>query len=175
MDAKGGVCCRSSKFTFSFPKPLEELVTLEEEQQEGEEGATDMLLVVPRAELLQVSETSVGETLLLMILLLPLLLLLPSHAAVLSQSRLQECLRERAELLQLQEGATRLREKERAEFRRTREAWDRSCRELKSDISRLQEELRQSRERMEEMERMQKVACGREQETGNIHAEPLLK
>lgn len=63
VDAKGGVCCRSSKFTFCFPKPLEELVTLEEEQQEGEEGATDILLVVPRAELLQVSETSMLETL----------------------------------------------------------------------------------------------------------------
>ncbi|XP_075898013.1 calcium-binding and coiled-coil domain-containing protein 1 [Nelusetta ayraudi] len=124
VDAKGEVCCCSSRFTFCFPKPLEELVTLEEEQQEGEEEVTDMLLVVPRAELLQ--------------------------------SRLQECLRERAELLQLQEAATRLREKERVEFRRAREAWDRGCRELKSDISRLQEELRQSRERMEEMERMQK-------------------
>lgn len=63
VDAKGGVSCRSSKFTFCFPKPLEELVTLEEEQQEGEEGATGMLLVVPRAELLQVSGTSMPETL----------------------------------------------------------------------------------------------------------------
>lgn len=84
-----------------------------------------------------------------------------SHTAVLSQSRLQECLSERAELLQLQEAATRLREKERAEFRRGREAWDRGCRELKSDISRLQEELRQSQERMEEMERTQKVTLKR--------------
>lgn len=57
VDAKGDVCCRSSRFTFCFPKPLEELVTLEEEQQEGEDEATDMLLVVPRAELLQVSKT----------------------------------------------------------------------------------------------------------------------
>lgn len=45
---------RSSKFTFCAPKPLEDLVTLEEEPH-GEEGSTDMLLVVPRAELLQVS------------------------------------------------------------------------------------------------------------------------
>ncbi|CAL9703046.1 unnamed protein product [Knipowitschia caucasica] len=48
IDAKGEVCSRSSSFTFSAPKPLEELVTLEEESH-GE----DLLLVVPRAELLQ--------------------------------------------------------------------------------------------------------------------------
>ncbi|CAN9516100.1 unnamed protein product [Ophioblennius macclurei] len=52
IDAKGEVCSRSSKFSFCAPKPLEDLVTLEEETQ-GEEEATDMLLVVPRAELLQ--------------------------------------------------------------------------------------------------------------------------
>lgn len=62
VDTKGDVCCRSSRFTFCFPKPLEELVTLEEEQQDGDEEATDMLLVVPRAELLQVGETSTYKT-----------------------------------------------------------------------------------------------------------------
>lgn len=49
------VCC-SSAFTFCAPKPLEDLVTLEEEPH-GEEGSTGMLLVVPRAELLQVNIT----------------------------------------------------------------------------------------------------------------------
>lgn len=49
------MCSRSPKFTFCAPKPLEDLVTLEEEQH-GEEEGTDMLLVVPRAELLQVSK-----------------------------------------------------------------------------------------------------------------------
>lgn len=53
--AKGEVCSRSSKFTFCAPKPLEDLVTLEESH--GEEEGTDMLMVVPRAELLQVSRT----------------------------------------------------------------------------------------------------------------------
>lgn len=53
----GEVCSRSPKFTFCAPKPLEDLVTLEEETH-GEEGGTDMLLVVPRAELLQVSITN---------------------------------------------------------------------------------------------------------------------
>lgn len=60
MDAKGEVCSRSSKFIFCAPKPLEDLVTLEEEHH-GEEGDTDMLLVVPRAELLQVSISKVNE------------------------------------------------------------------------------------------------------------------
>lgn len=48
------MCSQSSKFTFCAPKPLEDLVTLEEESH-GEDEGTDMLLVVPRAELLQVS------------------------------------------------------------------------------------------------------------------------
>ncbi|KAJ0036783.1 hypothetical protein NQD34_005460 [Periophthalmus magnuspinnatus] len=52
IDAKGDVCSRSSSFTFSAPKPLEDLVTLEEDSH-GEEAGNDMLLVVPRAELLQ--------------------------------------------------------------------------------------------------------------------------
>ncbi|KAJ0064263.1 hypothetical protein NL108_001576, partial [Boleophthalmus pectinirostris] len=52
IDAKGEVRSRSSSFTFSAPKPLEDLVTLEEESH-GEEAGNDMLLVVPRAELLQ--------------------------------------------------------------------------------------------------------------------------
>lgn len=55
INAMGEVCSRSSKFTFCAPKPLEDLVTLEESQ--GEDGGTDMLLVMPRAELLQVSRT----------------------------------------------------------------------------------------------------------------------
>uniref|UniRef100_A0A4W6FLJ6 Calcium binding and coiled-coil domain 1a n=1 Tax=Lates calcarifer TaxID=8187 RepID=A0A4W6FLJ6_LATCA len=66
VDAKGEVCSRSSKFTFCAPKPLEDLVTLEEEPH-GEEVGTGMLLVVPRAELLQVSitneEQALGESL----------------------------------------------------------------------------------------------------------------
>ncbi|KAM3871684.1 calcium-binding and coiled-coil domain-containing protein 1 [Diretmus argenteus] len=123
IDGKGEVCSCSPKFTFCAPKPLEDLVTLEEGAH-GEEGGTDMLLVVPRAELLQ--------------------------------SRLQECLRERAELLQVQEAADRQKEREREEYKRAREAWDRGRKELKSHITRLQEELRQSREKVEEMERTQK-------------------
>lgn len=53
VDGKGEVCSRSSAFTFSAPKPLEELVTLEQ-TLEGGDGSEDMLVVVPKAELLQV-------------------------------------------------------------------------------------------------------------------------
>lgn len=123
IDAKGEVCSRSSKFTFCAPKPLEDLVTLEEDPH-GEEAGTDMLLVVPRAELLQ--------------------------------NRLQECLRERAELLQVQEVVNKQREKEKEEYKRVREAWDRRRKELESDIARLQEELNQRLEKIEELEKKQK-------------------
>lgn len=83
-----------------------------------------------------------------------------------SQSRLQECLRERAELLQVQEAANKQREKEKREYKRGREAWDRRCKELESDIIRLQEELKQSREKIEELERKQKVLYREGQITG---------
>ncbi|KAM6983166.1 calcium-binding and coiled-coil domain-containing protein 1 [Tautogolabrus adspersus] len=123
VDTKGEVCSHSSKFSFCTPKPLEDLVTLEHEPH-GEEEGTDMLLVVPRAELLQ--------------------------------SRLQECLRERAELLQVQEAANRQKEKEKEEHKRVREALDRRRKELENDITRLQEELWRSQEKIGEMERKQK-------------------
>lgn len=83
----------------------------------------------------------------------------------LCQSRLQECLRERAELLQVQEAATRQREKEREEYKRAKEAWDRGRKELESNIARLQEKLKQSREETEELERKQKVLPGARQMT----------
>lgn len=73
------------------------------------------------------------------------------------QSRLQECLRERAELLQVQEAANRQREKEKVEYKRAREAWDRRHRELEGDIARLQEELKQSQEKIKELERKHEV------------------
>nr|XP_057939967.1 calcium-binding and coiled-coil domain-containing protein 1-like [Doryrhamphus excisus] len=123
IDTKGEVCSRSSKFTFCTPKLLEDLVTLEEEPHE-EEG-TDMLVVVPRAQLLQ--------------------------------SRLQKCLQERAELLQIQEVTSRQREEERADFNREREGWGRRRKELENDIGRLQGELKRSQDNIEEMERKQEA------------------
>ncbi|XP_043967816.1 calcium-binding and coiled-coil domain-containing protein 1 [Gambusia affinis] len=123
VDAKGEVCSRSSTFTFCAPKPLEDLVTLEDESH-GEDGGTDMLLVIPRAELLQ--------------------------------SRLQECLQERAELLREQEAAKKQRERDREDFKREKQQWDRQRRGLEREVSRLKEELVQSDQKIEEMEMKQK-------------------
>lgn len=51
VDARGEVCGISSPFLFSTPGALDELVTLENERSgEGE----DLLLVVPKAQILQV-------------------------------------------------------------------------------------------------------------------------
>ncbi|XP_029102213.1 calcium-binding and coiled-coil domain-containing protein 1 isoform X2 [Scleropages formosus] len=125
VDGKGAICARSSHFTFCAPKPLEDLVTLEEEGHEEEEGA-DLLLVVPRAELLQ--------------------------------SRLEECLRERSELLQAREVAERAQERERHLRERAKEDWDRARGELEESIAKLKEKLRQSQEKIEEMEKKQQEA-----------------
>ncbi|MED6238227.1 hypothetical protein ATANTOWER_013464 [Ataeniobius toweri] len=123
VDAKGEVCSRSSKFTFCAPKPLEDMVTLEEESH-GEDEGTDMLLVIPRAELLQ--------------------------------NRLQECLRERAELLREQEVANKQREREKEDHKREKQEWDRQRRGLEREVGRLKEELMQSHRKIEEMEMEQK-------------------
>lgn len=53
VDKMGEVCARSRPFTFCAPKPLEELETLKEERDE-EDGEEELLLVIPRAQLLQV-------------------------------------------------------------------------------------------------------------------------
>ncbi|XP_008317120.1 calcium-binding and coiled-coil domain-containing protein 1 [Cynoglossus semilaevis] len=123
IDGKGEVCSCSSKFTFCAPKPLDELVTLEEDLHEEEEG-TGMLLVIPRADLLQ--------------------------------SRLQECLQERAELLQVQEVEQKHRRREREEHNKIKESWDRRRKELESDILLLQEELEHSLEKIKERQIQQK-------------------
>ncbi|XP_023279166.1 calcium-binding and coiled-coil domain-containing protein 1-like isoform X1 [Seriola lalandi dorsalis] len=52
VDKMGQVCARSRPFTFCAPKPLEELETLKEERDE-EDGEEELLLVIPRAQLLQ--------------------------------------------------------------------------------------------------------------------------
>lgn len=53
VDKVGQVCARSRPFTFCLPKPLEELETVKEEEDEMD-GEEELLLVVPRAQLLQV-------------------------------------------------------------------------------------------------------------------------
>uniref|UniRef100_A0AAY4D9R5 Calcium-binding and coiled-coil domain-containing protein 1 n=1 Tax=Denticeps clupeoides TaxID=299321 RepID=A0AAY4D9R5_9TELE len=53
VNASGEVCGVSSQFVFSAPRPLDEVVTLENEKG-GEEGAgEDLLVVVPKAQILQ--------------------------------------------------------------------------------------------------------------------------
>ncbi|KTF76588.1 hypothetical protein cypCar_00024811 [Cyprinus carpio] len=123
VDGRGEVCSRSTAFIFSAPKPLEELVTLEKEDQ-GEEVGEDMLLVIPRAQLLQ--------------------------------SRLQECLKERADLLQALEAADQNVEREKGRRERDRGSWEQSRKELERKISELKEEVREYREKVEEMKKQQK-------------------
>lgn len=55
VDRMGEVCACSRPFIFCAPKPLEELETLKEED-DGEDGEEELLLVIPRAQLLQVGE-----------------------------------------------------------------------------------------------------------------------
>uniref|UniRef100_A0A8C6WMM6 Calcium binding and coiled-coil domain 1a n=1 Tax=Neogobius melanostomus TaxID=47308 RepID=A0A8C6WMM6_9GOBI len=123
VTAKGEVCSRSPAFTFSAPKPLEDLVTLEEEPNAEGEG-NDMLLVVPRAELLQ--------------------------------SRLQECLHERSELLQLQDATNQLRERDKEEYKKAKQSWDRQCSDFEMEIARLQGEREQAQDKLDEMKEQQK-------------------
>lgn len=51
VDRHGDVRGQSSSFQFSEPRPMDELVTLEEASDDG--GGTDMLVVVPKATLLE--------------------------------------------------------------------------------------------------------------------------
>ncbi|KAG5837970.1 calcium-binding and coiled-coil domain-containing protein 1 [Anguilla anguilla] len=122
VDAKGTPCAHSSPFTFCAPKPMEDLVTLEEELH-GEEEVGDLLMVIPRAELLQ--------------------------------SRLQECLQKRAELLQAREVAERGQEREKEKRAKEKKEWERVREQLEEDIRDLQESLRQSRETVQDLENKQ--------------------
>ncbi|KAJ8397082.1 hypothetical protein AAFF_G00011360 [Aldrovandia affinis] len=122
VDAKGAICGQSSPFTFCAPKPLEDLVTLEEAGHGADEGE-DLLLVIPRAELLQI--------------------------------RLEQCLQERAELIQAREAAERGKEREKEKREREKKEWERARDELEEDISELQDRVRRSRETVQEMEKKQ--------------------
>ncbi|XP_030624432.1 calcium-binding and coiled-coil domain-containing protein 1 [Chanos chanos] len=120
VNGKGEVCGCSTHFTFCAPKPLEELVTLEEGGH-GIEDGDDLLVVIPRAELLQ--------------------------------HRLQECLKERVELLHALEVADSNRERERERSERARDAWEQTRRELEKQISNLKEEVKQKEKEIGEMKR----------------------
>lgn len=63
MDERDEICAVSSQFTFCAPKPLDELVTLEQDKNGDEEvGGDDLLVVVPKALILQVGHSSTEET-----------------------------------------------------------------------------------------------------------------
>ncbi|KAJ8260110.1 hypothetical protein GJAV_G00177180, partial [Gymnothorax javanicus] len=119
VDAADEVCARSSPFSFCAPKPLDDLVTLEQVRDGGEEGE-DILLVVPRAELLQ--------------------------------NRLEECLRERAEFLQVREIEEKMMKREQEMRERAEKVWEKMRSELENKVTELKEELRQNKEEMEHLE-----------------------
>jgi len=60
VDSMGEVCARSRSFNFRAPKPLEELETVKEEQDE-EDGEEELLIVIPRAQLLQVEIKNITQ------------------------------------------------------------------------------------------------------------------
>lgn len=57
----------------------------------------------------------------------------------------------------MQEAVKEQREKEKEEYKRAREAWDRRRKELEGDIARHQKELKQTLEKLDELEKKQKV------------------
>ncbi|XP_067443684.1 calcium-binding and coiled-coil domain-containing protein 1b isoform X1 [Thunnus thynnus] len=109
VDKKGEVCARSRPFTFCAPKPLEELETLKEEQDE-EDGEEELLLVIPRAQLLQ--------------------------------SRLEECLKEQAELQQALDVAKKEAEKEKEKSKKAKMEWEREREVMQEEISELRENVK---------------------------------
>ncbi|XP_062871224.1 calcium-binding and coiled-coil domain-containing protein 1 [Trichomycterus rosablanca] len=124
VDGKGEVGSLSSAFTFSAPKPLEELVTLEQAVEGGEEDE-DMLLIIPKAELLQ--------------------------------SRLQECLKERAEVLQALELAERNWKREQESLIRAKQAWNHRSKELEEELMHTKGQLEDMRKKEEELEALTMV------------------
>lgn len=56
IEKMGKLCARSRPFTFRAPKPLEELETLKEERGEEDGEEEDLLLVITKAQLLQVGK-----------------------------------------------------------------------------------------------------------------------
>lgn len=82
-----------------------------------------------------------------------------------AQGRLQECLKERAELLHVLEAAERSLENERERADKAKEAWEKKQRKLEQEISKLQQELRHTREQVEEMKKKQEVQDSKVQES----------
>ncbi|XP_019132265.2 calcium-binding and coiled-coil domain-containing protein 1-like isoform X3 [Larimichthys crocea] len=119
VDKMGEVCARSRPFTFCEPKPLDELETLKEEQDE-EDGEEELLLVIPRAQLLQ--------------------------------SRLEECLKQQADIQQALDVTKKEREDESENSKKTRMEWEREREAMREEISELRDNMRQNYETLKKME-----------------------
>ncbi|CAK6955702.1 calcium-binding and coiled-coil domain-containing protein 1b [Scomber scombrus] len=109
VDKRGEVCAHSRPFTFCAPKPLDELETMKEDRDE-EEGEEELLLVIPRAQLLQ--------------------------------SRLEECLKEQAELQQAVDVAKKEAENERENCKKAKMEWEWEREAIKEEFSELTQNLR---------------------------------
>uniref|UniRef100_UPI003AACEE7C calcium-binding and coiled-coil domain-containing protein 1-like n=1 Tax=Centroberyx gerrardi TaxID=166262 RepID=UPI003AACEE7C len=120
VDERGEVCACSRHFTFRAPKPLEELETMKEEQgEDDEDGEEELLLVIPRAQVLQ--------------------------------SRLEECLKEQADLKPALEVAKREKEIEKEKSKEARREWEREREAMKEEISELRQNLRNNSEMLKTM------------------------
>ncbi|XP_069011640.1 calcium-binding and coiled-coil domain-containing protein 1b isoform X2 [Embiotoca jacksoni] len=136
VDKDGEVRARSRPFTFYSPKPLEELETLKEEQDE-EDGEEEMLLVVPRAQLLQ--------------------------------SRLEECLKQRADLQRALDAAKQETEDERENGRKARTEWERERELMTDEVVELRDNLRHSGDMLKMIEgRHQDVKYSEENLTSEL-------
>ncbi|XP_070405367.1 calcium-binding and coiled-coil domain-containing protein 1b isoform X2 [Nothobranchius furzeri] len=149
VDKTGDVCARSRSFTFCTPKPLEELETLKEVEDE-EDGGEELLLVIPRAQLLQVREaTSVHTHIIKAVLKKKNLLLI---FLLLKQSRLEESFNKQADLKQALEAAKKEAEAEKEGCRRARMEWESERNAMNEEIAELRDNLRQSCEGLKKLE-----------------------
>lgn len=141
------MCARSRPFTFCLPKPLGELETLKDE----EDGEEELLLVVPRAQLLQVRRrTEPGFHCLF-------LAFTPPCTRWCGQSRLDECLRKQEEVQRVLDMTEKEMEKEKENRRRERGEWERERDTMREVLSQLRDGMRENCEKMEKMEGTHKV------------------
>ncbi|XP_077060606.1 calcium-binding and coiled-coil domain-containing protein 1b isoform X1 [Siphateles boraxobius] len=125
VDEHGEVSAVSSPFSFCAPRPLDELVTVEQEKNgEEEEDGDDLLLVVPKALILQ--------------------------------SLLEGCQRDLHELHKRFETADVEVERERKKWMMDRDEFESVRNKMRSQIDELKDNLRQSTEKIEELEQKQK-------------------
>lgn len=152
VDKIGEVCARSRPFTFCAPKPLEELETLKEEE-DAEDGEEELLLVIPRAQLLQVGRENVYFFLLSLTQELEICLKMLRHFFLCCpQSRLEECLKKQGGLQQALDVAKKEMENEKENSRKARSEWEYEREAMKEEIMELRGNLRHSREMLKTIE-----------------------